>query len=327
MIHTLLGKDGFRRGMDLYIAPPRQPGRDDRGFRRGDAGGRRGRSRPVSSRGTRRPARRRSRSRTATIAASRSYELNVAQKVPPTPGQPDKSPMLIPLAIGLLGAGRRRIADPARRRERERAGHAGAASPSGARELPLCRFRRRRRAVTAARVFGAGQIEGRAARPAQIPGGARYRAVRALGGRAAGRHPRAARPGRGTAPRWRADAARSPISSRRCSRPSPTPTRDPAFAAEALALPSEAFLADRMTVVDVDAIHAAREVARAEIGRALAAEFAAAYRASADPGPYLIDGMSIGRRALRNAASPISPPPIRTRARHSPRRSSTPPRT
>ena len=91
------------------------------------------------------------------------------------------------------------------------------------------------------------------------------------------------------------------IWSRRCGATSPMPGRDPAFAAEALALPSEAFLADQMAVVDVDAIHAARETARAEIGRALAAEFAAAYQALADAGPYRIDGAAIGRRALRNA--------------------------
>ena len=77
---------------------------------------------------------------------------------------------------------------------------------------------------------------------------------------------------------------------------------DPAFAAEVLALPSESFLADQMAVVDVDAIHAAREGARAEIGRALAGEFAAAHDALADPGPYRIDGAAIGRRALRNVA-------------------------
>ncbi len=75
---------------------------------------------------------------------------------------------------------------------------------------------------------------------------------------------------------------------------------DPAFAAEALVLPSESFLADQMAVVDVDAVHAARDTARAEIGRALAAEFAAAYETFADPGPYRIDGAAIGRRALRN---------------------------
>ena len=37
---------------------------------------------------------------------------------------------------------------------------------------------------------------------------------------------------------------------------------DPAFAAEALMLPGEAFLADQMAVADVDAIHAVRDIAR-----------------------------------------------------------------
>ena len=45
--------------------------------------------------------------------------------------------------------------------------------------------------------------------------------------------------------------------------------QEPAFAAEALALPGEATLADKMDVVDVDAIHAARDMARAAIGQAL----------------------------------------------------------
>jgi aminopeptidase N len=77
---------------------------------------------------------------------------------------------------------------------------------------------------------------------------------------------------------------------------------DPAFAAEALTLPSESFLADQMGVVDVDAIHAARDFARTQIGTALASEFATAYERLADRGPYQIDGGSIGRRALRNVA-------------------------
>jgi aminopeptidase N len=36
-------------------------------------------------------------------AATRSYRLEVAQTVPPTPGQANKEPMVIPLAIGLVG--------------------------------------------------------------------------------------------------------------------------------------------------------------------------------------------------------------------------------
>ena len=75
---------------------------------------------------------------------------------------------------------------------------------------------------------------------------------------------------------------------------------DPAFAAEALALPGENYLADQMAVVDVDAIHAVREDARRSIGRMLAQPLRATYERLADDGPYRIDGAGIGRRALRN---------------------------
>ena len=36
-------------------------------------------------------------------ARAKSYRLDVAQTMPPTPGQPSKEPMVIPLAIGLVG--------------------------------------------------------------------------------------------------------------------------------------------------------------------------------------------------------------------------------
>ncbi|MBV9756255.1 MAG: DUF3458 domain-containing protein, partial [Alphaproteobacteria bacterium] len=75
---------------------------------------------------------------------------------------------------------------------------------------------------------------------------------------------------------------------------------DPAFAAEAIALPGESYLADQMQVVDVEGIHEARQFARAALGRALGAELAAAYAAFAESGEYRIDGVSIGRRALKN---------------------------
>ena len=37
-------------------------------------------------------------------AAAQTYRLDVSQTVPPTPGQPVKEPMVIPLAVGLVGA-------------------------------------------------------------------------------------------------------------------------------------------------------------------------------------------------------------------------------
>jgi aminopeptidase N len=77
-------------------------------------------------------------------------------------------------------------------------------------------------------------------------------------------------------------------------------TQEPALAAEALALPGEANLADKMEVVDADAIHAARDMARAAIGQALRDRLRAMYDDLTDSGGYTIDGPAIGRRSLRN---------------------------
>ena len=62
--------------------------------------------------------------------------------------------------------------------------------------------------------------------------------------------------------------------------------QEPAFAAEALALPGEATLADKMDVVDVDAIHAARDKARAAIGQALGDRLRATYDRLTDRAGY-----------------------------------------
>ena len=75
---------------------------------------------------------------------------------------------------------------------------------------------------------------------------------------------------------------------------------DPAFAAEALGLPSEGYVAEQMDVVDPDAIHAVRVALRKHIAASLKTELLAAYRAFAAPGPYSPDAASAGRRALRN---------------------------
>ncbi|NYT42515.1 aminopeptidase N [Sphingomonas sp. R-74633] len=52
---------------------------------------------------------------------------------------------------------------------------------------------------------------------------------------------------------------------------------DPAFVAEAVLLPSDSFVGDQMAVVDPDAIFAAREALRADLGKALEGEWRAAY--------------------------------------------------
>ena len=76
--------------------------------------------------------------------------------------------------------------------------------------------------------------------------------------------------------------------------------RDPAFTSEALALPSESYIAEQLDVVDPDAIHSVRVALRHYLARQLQGEWLAAYLALAVPGPYRPDASSAGQRALRN---------------------------
>jgi aminopeptidase N len=76
---------------------------------------------------------------------------------------------------------------------------------------------------------------------------------------------------------------------------------DPAFIAEAVLLPSEAFIGDQMLVVDPDALNAAREALRLDLGRGLASEWRAAYAAhSGKPFEYSPGGK--GARRMANVA-------------------------
>ncbi|MGH0029892.1 MAG: aminopeptidase N [Myxococcota bacterium] len=80
------------------------------------------------------------------------------------------------------------------------------------------------------------------------------------------------------------------------------PDLDGSLKALALTLPDERVLAQEMDPVDVDAIHAARERAVAELARAHRDAFAATFEATAPDGPYRIDKASIDRRRLRATA-------------------------
>ena len=76
--------------------------------------------------------------------------------------------------------------------------------------------------------------------------------------------------------------------------------KDHAFVAEALALPSETFLAEQLETVDPDALHAARNTLRLALAKALQPELTAAYRALQSGAPYSPDAAATGRRALKN---------------------------
>lgn len=77
-------------------------------------------------------------------------------------------------------------------------------------------------------------------------------------------------------------------------------TLDPAFREQALLLPSETMVAEQIAVVDPLAIHLARQFVRANIGTRLREQLLAQYHANATPGEYSPDALSIGKRALKN---------------------------
>jgi len=76
--------------------------------------------------------------------------------------------------------------------------------------------------------------------------------------------------------------------------------RDKAFQAFALALPGETYLADFMAVIDPAAIHETRRFAQKTLAAELKEQFLAVYRTNQDVGPYRHDQEAIGGRSLKN---------------------------
>ena len=230
--------------------------------------------------------------------ASKRYTLTVRQHTPPTPGQPDKQPVVIPMAMGLLDGNGQELTT---RLDNE------AAAQTGTRVLLATEAESRFTFVDVASPPIPSLLRGFSA-PVRMTGISAER-LRFLASHA-------------TDPFVRWDSGQqfatgsllSMVAAiRRGEQPTIDPAlidamastlaaadTDPAFAAEALSLPSETFLADQMEVVDVDAIHSARDAARKAIGQLLADRLLATYDRLVDPGPYRIDGLSIGNRALRN---------------------------
>ena len=80
------------------------------------------------------------------------------------------------------------------------------------------------------------------------------------------------------------------------------PELDAAFKELVLTLPSEAYVAEQVDVVDPQRIHAAREGIKLQLAQALLADWDWAYEAHHDSGAYSPDAVSSGRRALANLA-------------------------
>jgi aminopeptidase N len=230
--------------------------------------------------------------------ATKRYTVTVTQRTPPTPGQPDKQPVVVPLAMGLLDGNGQELAT---RLEGE------SAAVDGTRVLLASEAESRFVFEDVASPPVPSLLRGFSA-PVKLTGVSRDR-LRFLAAHDTDpfvRWESGQQYATGVLlemiPAWRRGETLTvdPALVEAMAATLAAADSDPAFVAETLILPGEAFLADQMPVADIDAIHAVRDTVRAAIGTSLAASFRATYDRLSDRGPYSIDGAAMGRRALRN---------------------------
>jgi aminopeptidase N len=281
MLRTLLGPEAFRAGCDLYFerhdgravtcedfvrAMEESSGLDLSRFRLW-----------YSQAGT-------PKVRASLAEESGAPVLRLEQEVPPTPGQPAKQPMPIPLRVALFGADSGNKLD-----ERLVMLETAAAEVNfaAAGERPVLSINRGFSApviVEAERSLAdLAFLSARDDDPF-----ARYEAMQqlmldtllaAIAGREADRRPVI-------------EAVRRTLGDE---------ALDPAFAAEAVLLPSEAFIGDHMAVVDPAAIRRARETLRRALGIELEPDWRGAYAAAA-ANRYEYSPAAKGARRLRTVA-------------------------
>jgi aminopeptidase N len=298
MIHTLVGPENFRKGMDLYFQ--RHDGHavttDDFVQAMQDA----------SAVDLTQFKRWYDQSGTPRLdihdrydPTSQLYELTVTQSCPPTPGQPEKLPFHLPLTIGLLDA----------------AGHdislqlEGEPAPLGtSRVLSL----RQENAVfrfvnvpsqpvpSLGRNFSAPVIINYAYSDDALrhllsfdsdpfnrwEAGQRLALKLLLQGITDYQNAREVH-----FPDFLADAFTHVLTDA---------LKDSAFAAEALALPLEVYIAEQLEVIDPEAVHQVRLAMRRFLAERLKTALRETYNACTVTGTYSPDAVSAGRRALRS---------------------------
>jgi aminopeptidase N len=232
-------------------------------------------------------------------AGTRSYHLELTQRVPATPGQPEKKPMVIPLALGLLGRDGRdlplTLADggPIERGVLTLTKPAETFVFQNIDAPPVPSLNRGFSAPIKLTIdLSADDLRFLAAHDSDPFN--RWQALQTLATRLLIDNTAALRAG--GAPREDAgllDALRTMLVDG---------TLEFAFVALALTLPSEADIARELGHdVDPDAIFAARAALRTQVGTQLAAPLFDHYRRLAESGPYRPDAIGMGQRALRNA--------------------------
>ena len=298
MYQTLLGREGFRRGMDLYFR--RHDGQavscEDFCAAMADANGRdltqflrwyRQAGTPVLTASGR------------YDAEARCYTLSLSQHCPPTPESATKLPFHIPVAIGLLApdgralpltlAGEPQAGPPERVLELTGATQEFVFTGLDAAPVPSL-LRGFSAPVKLDHAPAEDELLFLAAHDTDAFNrweAAQQLGVRAVLGlldeRAAGRA-------------WTLPAGLSTLFGRVLADES----LDPALAEQMLTLPGEAYLGEQRTPIDPGGLFEAREFLRRALAGAHRAALTARHDALAPEGGYRLDGASIGRRALRN---------------------------
>ncbi len=279
MMHTLIGPEKFRRGMDLYFARHDNDAVTIEEFVRALSDGS----------GTDLSAFVEWYAQAGTPelsvseqydAEARKYTLTLRQKIAPTPGQPVKRPVPIPVAMGLLGPNGGDV--PTRL--------AGEAAPAEGTRVLLLRWTEQEFVFEDVPAPPVPSLLRGFSAPVKLVGvtPARLRFLAA----------------HDSDPFVRWDSLQSYATETILDSVASHTTAmldaglaealeatlahadaDPAFAAEALALPSEAYIADQMPVADPDGIHAVRRTLRAAIGERLGPALRETYDRLADTGP------------------------------------------
>jgi aminopeptidase N len=298
MVKTLIGQEKFRAGMDLYFARhdgeaatveqfiqcfAEASGRDMMQFMRW-----------YSQAGT--PH--------VTVAgrfdaAHKTYTLDLKQNVPPTPGQPVKEPMVIPLGIGLVGSDGRDLPLTPANGTIER-GTLVLSAPSqsftftGIGERPVLSINRGFSApIMLDSDLDGGDLAFLAAHDSDAFN--RWQALQTISMRLLIDNVTRLRVGTGPRLDEKLFAALAALLE--------DATLEPAFVALALAPPGEGDIAREIgRDIDPDAIFQARSALRIEIGERLVGQLAAIYEHMTVPGGYSPDAAGTGRRSLRNVS-------------------------
>ncbi|WP_341364362.1 aminopeptidase N [Thalassospira sp. SN3W] len=293
MMHTLLGAEGYRKGIDLYF--DRHDGQavtcDDFAKAMEDANDvdlsqlkiwySQAGTPSLSWRGEH-------------DAESKQFRLTVSQKTAPTPGQPDKVALHMPIAIGLLGRdGRELVSRTVQLTEAEQE-----FVFDNIDQVPVVSFNRGFSApVNVATeqpheelVFLMGHDSDAFNR---WEAGQKYATALMLSAIAEFEKNGGD-----------ADAALGDVTEFVAAMRATliNDDLDKAFRADALVLPGEEFLSEQRKPANPDAIHQVRNALRKRIGSDLRAEFGNAYHQNASNAAFTPDAESAGQRALRATA-------------------------